>query len=145
MNKKMKWNIGSAITTLVFAGFAVCAVRGGNTQSIPFTIGTGGTNTIPCPGPYYGYAKMTNSTGTLWFIPSNSVSSGTLTDESAFGSNYVSVACVLRRSDLSVWCGTNSVTFPATNADSYSLTVYVKNLPPPPTNKQPLNLQILWQ
>jgi hypothetical protein len=51
---------------------------------------------------------------------------------------------VVRKSDQFPWCDTNSVNFPATNTTSYSLTVYVKSPVPPPTNGQPMNLQITW-
>jgi hypothetical protein len=89
---------------------------------------------------------MTNSTdGTLWITPPTNAISGTLTDVSIGASNYVSVACVRRYSDQVKWCDTNSVSFPVTNTAKYSLTVYVKSPLPPPTNGQPMNLQVTWQ
>jgi hypothetical protein len=88
---------------------------------------------------------MTNSAGSVWLTPPTNATSGTFTNASGFAPPYVSVACVLRKSDLMSWCGTNSVTFPVTNTAQYSLTVYVKNTPPPPTNGQPVNLQVIWQ
>jgi hypothetical protein len=90
---------------------------------------------------------MTNSAdGTFWITPPTNVVSGTLKDASDFAAPYSSVACVLSKNHfLLKWCETNSVTFPATNTDKYSLTIYVKNQTPPPTNGQPMNLQITWK
>ncbi len=98
-----------------------------------------------CPGAYSGYAKMTNSAGSIWITPPTNAASGTLTDASGFPAPYVSVAYVTRRSDGVAWCGTNSVTFPATNTTSYELMIVVRNTPPPPTNGEPMTLQINWQ
>ena len=133
------------IAQLIVAAVAslVASLALADQQNIPFTAkivsGSG------CPGAYTGYAKMTNSTGGLWITPPTNTTSGTLTDASGFASPYVSVAYVQRKSDLVSWCGTNSMTFPATNSTSYELFVYVKNTPPPPTNGQPMSLQITWQ
>lgn len=89
---------------------------------------------------------MTNTTdGTLWIKPPTNAISGTLTDASGFVSPYVSVAYVKRKSDFVTWCGTNSVNFPVTNTAKYALTIYVKSPLPPPTNGQPLDIQITWQ
>jgi len=145
MNKKAKWNFGCLMAGLCFAGLGL-GVAWGDTQSVPFVSQHGGTNTIPCPGVFYGYAYITNSSGKQWVIPTNNVTGGTLTDlsSSSFGSNYVSVACVIRKGDGFTWCGTNTVTFPATNAEAYSLIVYVKSPTPPPASKQTINLQVNW-
>jgi len=124
------------------AGLMVCAAVA-DQQSIPFTSQSGGSGS-GCPGTYTGFAEMTNSAGTFWITPPTNTSSGTFTDASGLASPYVSVAYVTRKSDGLTWCGTNSVTFPATNSMKYSLMVYVKNTPPPPTNGQPLTLQINW-
>src|ERR1043165_6277036 len=137
MNKNTKLNITKNLTLLALAGFLACvALADTQMETIPFTVksvsGTG------CPGSYTGYAKMTNSTGTYWITPPTNTTSGTLTDMSGFPSPYVSVAYVMRRSDQVTWCGTNSVTFPATNSTSYQLMIVVKNPPPPPTNGQPM-------
>ncbi|HEY2328951.1 MAG TPA: hypothetical protein VGI63_03970, partial [Verrucomicrobiae bacterium] len=52
------------VLLLVLAGFAAWADQ----QSIPFTVQSGGSGS-GCPGAYTGYAKMTNSAGTLWITP----------------------------------------------------------------------------
>jgi len=142
MTGKFKPTFGRILTVWALAGFAAGVVWA-DTQNDAFTKQTGGSGS-GCPGTYSGYAKMTNSAGAFWLTPPTNTSSGTLTDASGWGTNYVSVAYVQRKSDLVTWCGTNSVTFPATNATQYSLTVYVKNTPPPPTNGQSLNLQVAW-
>ena len=111
-------------------------------ETISFTAQTGGTG-AGCAGAYTGYAKMTNSAGTLWITPPTNTTSGTFSDASGFAAPYVSVARV-SCNDLSAWCDTNSVTFPATNSKKYSLTVYVKSPLPPPTNSQPISLQVVW-
>jgi len=142
MAKKMKPTFGRILAVLAFT-VVVAGVAWADQQSIPFTkksvSGSG------CPGAYTGFAKMTNSAGTFWITPPTNTSSGTLTDASGFPSPYVSVACVTRKSDATSWCGTNSVTFSATNATSYQLMIVVKNTPPPPTNGEPVILQITWQ
>lgn len=143
MKAKHQTTFGRMIAALALACFAAGVVWADN-EIIPFTKASGGSGS-GCPGKYTGYAKMTNSTGTFWITPPTNTSSGTLTDASGFGAPYVSVTYVVRKSDLVTWCGTNSVTFPATNSTSYELFVYVKNTPPPPTNGQPLNLQVTWQ
>lgn len=140
MRTRSQKNICSVIVLL--AGITASIVMADN-QVIPFTKKSGGGGS-GCPGTYTGYIKMTNSAGTFWFTPPTNAVSGTLTDASGFSAPYVSVASVTCN-DLSSWCGTNSVTFPATNSKLYSLTVYVKNTPPPPTNSQPMTLQITWQ
>jgi hypothetical protein len=146
MTKKTKRNISSIMTTLAFAGVTAFAVWADPiSQTIPFTAQSGGSGGISCPGVYTGYSKMTNSTGGIWITPPTNTTSGTFTNASGFPPPYVSIALAVRKSDSMTWCGTNSVTFPATNSTSYQLTVYVKNTPPPPTNGQPTTLQIIWQ
>ena len=96
-------------------------------------------------GVYYAKSFMTNSSGGLWIIPPTNALTGTFQDASGFPSPYSSSVLVQRRSDLAWWCtnNNNSVTFPATNS-SYSLTVYVVSSCPPPTNGQPMTLQVTW-
>jgi hypothetical protein len=142
MIKKLKSKFGYLITAVALTGFAA-GVAWADQQSISFTKKSGGSGG-GCPGTYTGYAKMTNSAGTFSITPPTNVVSGTLTDASGFPSPYVSVANV-SCSDFSSWCDTNSVTFPATHSKTYTLTVYVKSPTPPPTNGQPMNLQITWQ
>ena len=112
-------------------------------QYIPFVV-TSGSGGSGCLSSYNGYAKMTNSAGSIWITPPANTSTGTFTDASGFRSPYVSVAYVVRNSDGSTWCDTNSVTFPATSSDSYQLIVFVTSTLPPPTNGQPLELQLTW-
>ena len=132
-----------ALAALLFAGCAThLQTESNTTESIRFTKKNGGSGS-GCPGAYTGYAKMTNSVGTFWLTPPAGTTSGTFTDASGLPAPYVSVACVAC-SDFSSWCDTNSVTFPATSSKQYSLTVYVKSSPPP-TNGQPMNLQVIWQ
>jgi hypothetical protein len=142
--KKTKFTFSHIILTLSLTGFAACVVRA-DTQADKATVIDGGSTNSPCPGVFHAYAKMTNSAGAFWLTPSNNASSGTFTDASGFAPPYSSVVFVTRKRDLATWCGTNSVTFPATNSTQYSLTVYIKSTPPPPTNSQPLMLQIHWQ
>jgi hypothetical protein len=144
MIKKTKSTFGGILTALALTGFMACvALADPTTQCIPFTVKSGGSGT-GCPGAYTGYSKMTNSAGTFWITPPTNAVSGTLTNASGFAAPFVGVAYVTRFSDQMNWCGTNSVTFPATNSTKYQLTVYVKSTPPPPTNGQPMNLQIIW-
>jgi len=112
-------------------------------ETIPFT--NKSVSGSGCPGNYTGYASMTNSAGSTWITPPTNTTSGTFTDASGFPPPYVSVVQVTRKIDHATWCETNSVTFPATNSTSYQLVVDVKNTPPPPTNGQPMKLQITWQ
>ncbi len=134
----------------IIAKLALAAVAGwlvgvavADQQTVSFTVQSGGSGS-GCPGTYNGFAKMTNSAGTFSITPPTNTTSGTFTDASGFGAPYVSVAYV-KRNDLVSWCGTNSVTFPATNSKTYQLTVYVKSTLAPPTNGQPVTLQVTWQ
>ncbi len=130
------------LVTLLLAGCATNLTTPSNTaECIPFTKKNGGSGS-GCPGAYLGYAKMTNSMGTFWLTPPAGTTNGTFTDASGLPAPYVSIAYVLCN-NLTSWCGTNSVTFPATSSKQYSLTVYVKSAPP--TNSHPMNLQITWQ
>ena len=136
------------ITLLALAGLAASIAWAADTinQTIPCACQGGGSGS-GCPGAWTAYGKMTNSTdGTLWVTPPTNVVSGTLTDASGFAAPYVSVAYAKSKKYFGLsWCGTNSVTFPVTNSDQYELFIYVKSPVPPPTNGQPMNLQITWQ
>lgn len=146
MINKTKWNLGKTITALTLIGFTASlawAAQQNENQTRPFTVQSSGSGS-GCPGTWTGYAKMTNGAGAFAITPPTNATSGTFTDASGFAAPYVSVACV-KRNDLVTWCETNSVTFPATNSKTYQLTVYVKSPVPPPTNGQPMNLQITWQ
>jgi hypothetical protein len=142
----MAKNIKSSI---VIMGMAILTglmgwVARADVQLVAFKLSSGGSTNTPCSGAYTGYARMTNSAGSLWIRPPTNTTTGTFTDASGFGPPYWSVVTVLRQSDFASWCQTNSVTFPATNGTSYELTLWVKSTPPPPTNGQPLSLQIVW-
>jgi hypothetical protein len=131
-------------TLLALAGFTAC-LAWAEQQTIPFTPQNSSSGL--CPGAWTGYARMTNTTdGTIWVQPPTNivVTSGTLTDASSFPSPYVSIAYVKRQSDGAKWCETNSVTFPATNTAKYNLIIYVKSPLPPPTNTEPMNIQVTW-
>ena len=114
------------------------------TQS-QFDKATTGQGSNSCSGVYYAYAKMTNSTGGLWLTPPVGTTAGIFTDASGFPLPYSSVVQITRRNDGATWCGATSVTFPATNTTSYQLIVYVTTPTPPPTNGQPMTLEIQWQ
>jgi hypothetical protein len=49
------------------------------------------------------------------------------------------------RNDLGSWCGTNSVSFPASSTKQYKFIIYIKNTPPPPSNGDVLTLSVQWQ
>lgn len=140
--KANKWSkLGQMVAVMAFIGLAASLAQADN-QSDSYTPQPGGTGTNSC-GVYYGYAKMTNSTGTFWIVAPTNITSGTLTDTSTYGSPYTSVAfvgCINGKS----WCSSNNVTFPATSGTKYSMTVFVTSTPPP-TNGQPISLQLTWQ
>ena len=131
-------------TVAVVAGFAASVVLADNpTQDDPATVAT---LTNSCAGKYYAYAKMTNAAGGIWITPPTNivVSSGTLTDQSGFSAPYSSYAVVQKKGTLAYSCGSNSVTFSATNTASYQLEVVVTSPTPPPTNGQPMTLHVDW-
>lgn len=142
--KKNKWiRLAQAVTIAGIAGMIARAALADN-EMVPFNPGTGGSTTNSCPGYYYGWGKYTNSSG-VWIPAPTNITSGTLTDVSGFGGSYVSVVVAMNKTTGDQWCGTNTVTFPATPGQKYSLTAYVKNVPPPPQTNQTLTLQITWQ
>jgi len=127
---------------LVLAGItASVALADSNNQSPPTVVGQG---TNSCAGVFYAKASMTNGAGGVWITPTNStISSGTFTNASGGAYSYsLSVQC---HNTMKTWCGTNSVTFPATNTFSYSFYIYITSPVPPPTNGEPINLQVNWQ
>jgi hypothetical protein len=124
-----------------------------------------------CIGSYNGYAKLTNDLGSFWISPPSSLSgtnahikladgsivalkkfgsptipsSATFSDMSNFSAPYNSVVLIKRKSDSFSWCNaTNSITFPVSTTDQYSMTVYVKSVTPPPTVGQSMTLQVNW-
>jgi len=137
---KIQITPGKIIATLLLTGFAACVALA-DTEGIVPTFTKGSTS---CVGTYYAYAKMTNSAGSIWITPPTNTTNGTFTDISTnISTNYTSTVVVMRKKDLVTWCGTNSVTFPATNSTSYQMVSYVTSQPPP-TNGQLQTLQIVW-
>jgi len=128
----------------LFAGLAA-GMASQQTQSdlpaIGKVVGTG------CPGTYYALARMTNSSGALWLTPPAGTTNGIFKDISGFPAHYTSTVEVVRHSDLNAWCSasTNGVSFPASSSTTYTMVVYVTSKNPPPTNGQPLILQVTWQ
>jgi hypothetical protein len=142
--KKNKWiGLAQAVTIAGMAGLVARAVLADN-EVVPYNPGTGGSTNNTCPGYFYGCGKYTNSSG-IWIPAPTNITSGTLTDISGLGGSYVSVVMVMDKNTSVQWCGTNTVTFPATPGQKYSFTTYVKNIPPPPQTNQTLTLQITWQ
>jgi len=136
---KIQITPGKIIATLLLTGFAACVALA-DTQGIVPTIAKGSAS---CIGTYSAYAKITNSAGNIWITPPTNITSGTFTDISTnVSTNYTSTVVVMRKKDLVTWCGTNSVTFPATNSTSYQMVSYVTSSSL--TNGQLQTLQIVW-
>jgi hypothetical protein len=138
----MKRNIAKKIAALAITGLVV-GIAWADTELIPFTDKTG---TMPgCVGAYTGYAKYTNViNGAIWVNPPTNCTSCTFADASQFGSNYVSIATVTPFGQSTLCNGSNSITVTVTNTTKYEFIVFVKSPVPPPTNGQPMNLQVTW-
>jgi hypothetical protein len=140
-NKKPKMKsklILATVLTSLIACFTVFAV----TVTSPVHLGSGSST---CIGSFTGTAVVTNSaTGTVWFTPPSGTTNAIVTDVTGFSSPYVSMVKVIRN-DSASWCGTNSVSFPASSAKQYKFLIYIKNTPPPPSNGDILTLSIQWQ
>jgi hypothetical protein len=112
---------------------------------------TKSTSVIPGIGTTYGYAKYTNSAGSVVITPSNGVTSITFADISSFPAPYNSVVVgwdAITQKEYGTNMLANTVTIPvSTNAlttnDSYKLTVYVLNTPPPPSNGVPIIMSLV--
>jgi hypothetical protein len=142
-NNSMIKTIGCA-TALVLAGL-MAGIAAPQNQGVPAIVGQGsGTG---CIGTYYAMAEMTNSSGTFWLTPPAGTTNGIFKDVSGFQPPYTSATTVIRRSDLNTWCSntTSGVSFPASSSTSYELIAYVTSKTPPPTNGQPIILQITWE
>jgi hypothetical protein len=141
-NNRMSKIVGTA--ALMLAGFMGC-IASEVAQSDQAAVGQGSGS--GCIGTYYAYAKMTNSSGTYWLTPPAGTTNGIFKDASGFPAPYASATTVIRRSDLTSWCAntTNGVSFPASSSTTYTMTVYVNSQTPPPTNGQPMKLQVTWQ
>jgi hypothetical protein len=145
----MKNKILSIITISGIAGLlAGCAGLGSlgssQGQSPPYVPQPGGSTNVPCPGVYTGYAKYTNTDGTYWVTPPQGATNCIFSDVSGFPAPYASVACV-GCNNLKKWCGPTTVTFPVTGTAKYEFIVYVTSATPPPTNGQPISMNIEWQ
>lgn len=139
MNNKTSKLLSLAVCVLAgFTGLVALA----DSQCDPAHTGVGTNSSF---GKYYAYAKMTNG-ASFWIKPDTNivVRSGTLTDISGFSAPYGSYAAVSVFMSTNTYYGSNSVTFPATNTLTYQLSVFVTSPPPPPTNSQPMMLQIQW-
>jgi hypothetical protein len=146
INKGRGARIGAIVAVLAVASFAAAVAWGGSTtqQSDPAIAGPG---TPPCGGStYYARANMTNGFGMFWLTPTGNISSCTFTDATGLASPYSSALSVTRKSDFNSWCSNNThgLVFPATNTDSYSLTMYVTSKTPTITNGQPMILKATW-
>ena len=144
MNKTSKIVFVAAI---LVAGFTHCGAFAQQTTQTQSDTATLTTNINPYIGVFYAYAKMTNSNnGTFNVQPPTNTSTGTFKDASGFSAPYVSALVVTRKSDGYSWHtnNNNSLTFPATNAIYYTLTMYVNSSLPPPTNGQAMTLQVQW-
>ena len=135
---KIKTSKIISVTVLLMSGFLGVAVAEMQSDTVSVEQGSGSG----CVGTYYAVARMTNSSGAFWITPPQDTHTGTFTNAS--GSGYTSTLYVMRKIDQQPFCATGSVTFPATNS-SYSLTLYVTSHAPPPTNNQPINLQVTWK
>ena len=142
-NNRMSKIVSTA--ALILAGFMGC-IASEVAQNIQATVGQGTGS--DCVGTYYALAKMTNSSGLFWLTPPAGTTTGIFKDASGFPAPYASTIMVGRRSDQATWCtnsSTNGLSFPASSSTSYCMTVYVNSKNPPPTNGQPMTLQVTWQ
>lgn len=144
MNKHIKRNLGKIIIALSLIGFTAGIVLADNPTQLDHVTVVTATN--PCAGKYYAYANMTNDAGSIWIKPPTNivVTSGTLTDLSGFPAQYASYATVKKSGTTTFLCGSNNVTFPATNGASYQLMVVVTSPTPPPTNGESMTLHVDW-
>lgn len=134
-----------ALTGCVSSPYGMSAGGSTLTETISFN-NTQGTSGSSCIGTYYGYARLTNSTtGAYWLVPPTNSTSATFTNLTDLGDGANCDMVVMSKRTFTAWCGTNSVTFPVSSVDQYELTMYIKNTPPPPTNNQPLSMQVNWQ
>ena len=141
-NKTSKIIFAAVLVLAGFSGFIALADPHTQCDSAKISVGTNSSF-----GKFYAYAKMTNANGVgFWIKPDTNivVSSGTLTDISGFPAPYSSYAVVTPFGSITNLYASNSITFPATNTLTYQLTVFVTSPTPPPTNGQPMTLQIKW-
>lgn len=133
------------VGAIMMAGFINLAVaqQSTQTQPLPATFSSGSNTYI---GTYYAWVKATNSAGSILIMPTNGVQSCTIQDVSGYPSPYSSAFVVQRKSDGHWWYtnNNNSLTFPVAHGTNYTICLYVSSAPPPPTNGQPIMLQIQW-
>jgi hypothetical protein len=119
------------------------------TSQGPFIPGGGTRN--PCPGVWYGYAIITNynvNPPTRWWTKPPNATTCTIQEVNRPASppGYVSSIEAVESGMTGRWCtnSPNSLTFPVRTNKQYQFTIFVNNIPPPPTTNQMLTLQITW-
>ncbi|MGE3309627.1 MAG: hypothetical protein AB7O66_06630 [Limisphaerales bacterium] len=115
----------------------------GTTSSAIPRFGPGG-NPTGCPGTYQAIARIPAPGGLLtWTAPAGSTSCRITDVTPGMPGTYVSrVEAVKVISQVA--CGDTTVTFPVTAGSKYSFTIYVINVPPPPTAGVALVLEVEW-
>jgi hypothetical protein len=134
-----------SIVGIITAGFMHCGALAQSSMIQPLPpIMIPGSNSYA--GAFYAYVKGTNSSGGFSITPSIGVQSCTVSDVSGFPAPYSSCVIASRRDTGHTWYTNQncSLIFPVTNTLSYTIMLYVTSVPPPPTNGQPLMLQIAW-
>lgn len=140
MTPKMKR--ATLVVTIVLAGCWASLASDPLFQNIFPQIASGGQGS-DCPGPFTGYAIMTNSAGSIWITPPAGTTNGCLLDNSSYPAPYASVASAVRKSDLTTWCAGNYVSFPVSSGDRFQLKMFVVSAMPT-NNPVVLDLQITW-
>ena len=159
MTKRIKIIIGCAAVTALVAGFIGCVtstIQVAPTGPSPFLNATSimtsasgsfvqgiGGATNSCPGAYCGSARIKTSSGSIWFTAPTSTMSGTITDASQLGTGCTAWVEAVRRTDGFRWCGTGTVTFPASAGQQFEFTTYV-SCPTCPPNGTILTLGYHW-
>jgi hypothetical protein len=98
-------------------------------------VGSPGGSPGSCPAPYCQQARVTNdANGSIWFTPQSGATTGTLTDVTQPPvSGYTSDVQVLNRFTGARWCGTTTVTFPASSSYQYGFFIYALSPACPPS------------
>jgi len=112
-------------------------------EPLPASVSSGSSGFV---GSYYAFVRATNSVGGLWLTPPSGAQSCTVSDASGFSAPYVSSLMASPKDGSQTWYATNNnnLFFPVTSTASYAIILYVNSLPAPPTNGQPLMLEITW-
>jgi hypothetical protein len=138
-----KLAVHSIITGAAVAGIVAGTVALADQQTRPATVVS---PTSSCAGKYTAYAKMTNiNDGSTWVVPPTNivVTNGLFSDQSTISQPYSSYAMVTPYGGLSS-CGSNHITFAATNGGKYTLTVIITNNPTTVTNGEQMTLNVQW-